>query len=275
MLQHLARVLLHHLNQAQFVPAFGSGNRDQSFAFLAQPGLYDNAVVRLHLDHQFRWNVWRTFVKLLQEGSHHLAGAAIARPLQDKEFAPNQLAVAEKEDHDAGLILATGESNHILVVLSLRGNDALLLQHPLNRLDAVAHARRLLEVQVLCRRLHLLLQGLHHLVMLPLQEEDHLLDHRVVLFPRGISDTGSNTAVDIILRARAWQQLLPPPLERLTLRRWRPRAGIVAAGAEGKKLVQEVQRGIDRPRIGIGTEVAVAVVVKTTHAVDPGEILRQ
>ena len=81
--------------------------------------------------------------------------------------------------------------------------------------------------------------------------------------------------MDIVLRAGARQQLLLPPRGRLTLRRRRPCAGIVAAGAEGKKLVQEVQRGIDRPRIGIGTEVAVAVVVKTTHAVDPGEILRQ
>ena len=46
--------------------------------------------------------------------------------------------------------------------------------------------------------------------------------------------------MNVVLRAGTGQQLLLPPGRWLAIARWRPRAGIVATGAESKKLIQQV-----------------------------------
>src|SRR5579883_857889 len=210
LLQHLLRVLFHHLNQPPLLAALRFADAERALTPLLQPCLDNSLIFRFHLDDDFRRDVRRRFIELLQERTHHLRRAAVARALQDEVFAPDQLAGAEEEYLGAGLVVAARQRDHVLVVLPLGRDDALLLQNALHRLDAVADAGRLLEVEIFRRLLHLLLQLLQHLVVLAFQKEDHLLDDGIILLPRGIADTGSDAAMNIILRAGARQQLLLP-----------------------------------------------------------------
>src|SRR5579883_2353963 len=210
LLQHLLRVLFDHLNQPPLLAALRFADAERALTPLLQPCLDNSLIFRFHLDDDFRRDVRRRFIELLQERTHHLRRAAVARALQDEVFAPNQLAGAEEEHLGAGLVVAARQRDHVLIVLPLRRDDALLLQNSLYGLDAFADASSLLEIEIFRRLLHLLLKLLQHLVVLAFQKENHLLDDGIILFPCGIADTGRDAAMDIILRAGAGQQLLLP-----------------------------------------------------------------
>ena len=81
--------------------------------------------------------------------------------------------------------------------------------------------------------------------------------------------------MNIVLCARARQQFLLPARGWFFIR-WRgPRTRIVTTGAKSEEFVQQVQRSIDCSRIGIRAKIAIAVALKTAHAVDPRKIFRQ
>ncbi len=140
--------MLHHLHQPQLLTTFRYRHRYTCASLLLEPLQHHSAIIRLYLRDNLGGNVRRTFVELLQERTHHLTRTAIARALQDKEFSPDQLPAAKEKNLRARLILAAGQRNHILVILAFRVNNALLLQHLLNRLDTVAYTCCLLEVQL-------------------------------------------------------------------------------------------------------------------------------
>src|SRR5437879_1808695 len=74
--------------------------------------------------------------------------------------------------------------------------------------------------------------------------------------------------MNIVLRAGARQELLLPPGRWLTTARRCPARIIIATGAEGKELIQQIERRINRARVGVGSEIAVAVTLKTAHTID-------
>src|SRR5205823_841795 len=111
--------------------------------------------------------------------------------------------------------------------------------------------------------------------MFAFQKQDHLLDHRIVFLSGGVRDAGGDTTVNIVLRARAGQQLLLPPVGWFSVAWCRPGTGIIATGAKCKKLIEQVQGRVDSARIGVWAEIAIAITLKTAHAIDTWKILCQ
>src|SRR5438034_8342492 len=111
--------------------------------------------------------------------------------------------------------------------------------------------------------------------MFAFQKQDHLLDHRIVFLSGRVRNTGSVTAVNVVLRTRAGQQLLLPPERWFAVTWWRPGTGIISAGAKCEKLIEQVQGRIDSARVGVWSEVAIAIALKTAHAVDTWKVLCQ
>src|SRR5436305_10689889 len=57
LLQHFLSVLFDHLDQAQLLAAFGSGNSYRAFALLLEPGLQGGAIIGFGFDDNFRGNM--------------------------------------------------------------------------------------------------------------------------------------------------------------------------------------------------------------------------
>src|SRR5258708_20519404 len=127
----------------------------------------------------------------------------------------------------------------------------------------------MLEIQVSSRLIHLLAQVIYDFFVLTLQEKNHLLDHCIVFFARGVSNAGSDTAVNIELRARTRQQPLLPSCRRLGINWWGPVTGVIAAGAKGKKFIQQIQRLIYSPTVWLPPQVTISATLETSSPQDP------
>ena len=134
-----------------------------------------------------------------------------------------------------------GEDVDVLVLGRFNG---LLVQHPRQRLHLVAQLRRLLELQLLGMREHARLQPLKQLLGLAAQQGLGALHIHRIGFGRHHAHAGGRTALDLEQQAR-------------------PRAvgkHRVLAGAQAKHLLQQLDGFLHRPPVGVGAEVAVALV---------------
>src|SRR5579859_1566072 len=207
-------------------------------------------------------------VELLEERPHNLACPRITGTLQNIVLSAYQFATPEEKDQRAGLIIRLCQRDHILIARTSRRDNLLLLQHLFHSAHAISQRSGALKLQVLGSFLHLPLQIIQHLIVLAFQEEQHLADYSIVFLARYLAHAGRSAAMDIILRARAWKILRLPARRRLLIARRRPGRGIIATGTIGKELVEQVQRRIDRSRTGIGTKIAVAILLKGAHPID-------
>src|SRR5436305_1078792 len=217
----------------------------------------------------------RMLIELLQEGGHDLARATVAGALQDKVFSTNELTTAEEEGQGACFIVTTSQFDHILIVLPYCIDDALLLQYALNRLDAVTNACGLFKVQFLGCLFHLLLESLEYFVVFSFEEEDDLLNDGIIFLARGIGNTWSDTAMNVILCTGPRQQLLFPTSGWFISAWWCPTGCVVATGAKCKQFVEQIKRGIDCARIGIRTKVTIPVALKTTYPIHTRKIFSE
>ena len=110
--------------------------------------------------------------------------------------------------------------------------------------DAIAQPRRRLEVEVLGGLGHLVLQAREQRLLLAFEKEHDLVDRAIVLFFRLIADAGRQAALDVVLQART----LAPSVDRL------------AARAQRKDEPHQIDQLAQAVRVGVGSEVARAVV---------------
>ena len=216
-------------------------------------------------------------VELLQERGQGFLWRRIARTLHDEELAPDEFAATEEEDLRAGLVVLARQRDHVLVFWPGGVDDLLFGQHLLDGAYAITKRRRPLELQVLRRLLHLAPEVIQRLVVLALEEENDLADHRIVLLAAGAPDARRVAAMNVVLRAWPIQTLELPSRRWILLlsTRRRPGGGVVAAGAKREDLVHQVQRRVNRAGIGIRAKVAVAVTFERAHAVDAWKVFGQ
>lgn len=153
-------------------------------------------------------------VVLREEGSEDVSIALLLAALQEEVLAPDHLARADEEYLDTDADLRARDADRVLVA-SAR-DDILLFGDLLHGAKLVPQARRRLEVEGRGRLLHAELQFALHVLRAPLEEEQDGADHRRVVLLRHLAGTRRETALDVILEARAVLQ--------------------VAAGAQGEEL---------------------------------------
>ena len=157
------------------------------------------------------------------------------------------------------LKVVIGERHHIGVG-SVTENNRLLLQCPLERTEIVTQAGGALEVQFLCRGIHLTFQVPGETVG-PAGEEVAEIPHdRPVLLGTDPANAGSRAFVDIAQQTGAFD--LTVPLED---------SGRTGTG--GKDPGQQVEGFADGPGVGVRTEVAHAFAARTAVDGEPGEFL--
>jgi hypothetical protein len=125
-----------------------------------------------------------------------------AGALQDKAFPTNQLAATNKEDLDIGLVFITSQGNNILLTSDCSRNP-LPFNNPVYSLDLVSEQSSLLKIQSFSRLIHLALKLLNDYFLLAFKEKDYLLYYLSVFLLACHTDTGGETMVDVIVKARS------------------------------------------------------------------------
>jgi hypothetical protein len=187
-------------------------------------------------------------VMLGQEGGQHLdLDRRLFESLADLGREVGAVAQVAPAPHhrqvDAGAAALHHHGDDVDVGIA-GGLHALRVQHPRQRLDLVAHAGRLLELEVLGVHQHLLFQVFQHLALAPAQELGRVVDVALVVFRRDQLDARAAAAADLVQQAG-------------------PRAVVedaVLAGAQLEHLLQQLHRFLHRPGAREGTEVLVLLV---------------
>ena len=118
-------------------------------------------------------------------------------------------------------------------------------------------ARRRLEVEVRGGIGHLTLQAVDQRIVVPFEEQHHLVDEPVVVVFALIADARRQTALDVVLQARP----LALAVDRL------------AAGAQREHDAHEVDQLAQAVRVGVRPEVARAVVLHDAGEHDARKVL--
>src|SRR5947209_4658076 len=117
-------------------------------------------------------------------------------------FPAAQLSTAYKEHLHNRFAVVLREGYHVLIGAS-RAKHTLRFEHALQLSDAVTKHGCALEFQPLASSFHFCAHVLDNLVLLALQEEDHLIYGRVVSGLVGERSTRAEAAMDKVFHARA------------------------------------------------------------------------
>src|SRR5207245_6938419 len=109
-------------------------------------------------------------------------------------------ALAYVRDLDKDVSPAAGVSDDVLVVAAA-GQDFLPVRDPLDRLQLVAIARRILEIQPARRRVHPFVQLADEEVGASLHEQRHLVDARLVVLGADTALAWTRAPLDVEVQA--------------------------------------------------------------------------
>ncbi len=177
-------------------------------------------------------------VKLREKGRQHLGfGKRLVGARIISAIAP-VLIGAKEEGLDAETPGVLGDREDVRLLDASR-IDALRALDRRKRRNAVSEPRGALELQSFGGLRHLLRQPLAHRAAFSGQKILRLLDENVIVLDRDLAGAGAGAALDLIEQAGT---------RAVFVKR-------VRAGAQKKGALQRVQRAIDRPDAGEGTEI--------------------
>ncbi len=238
--------------QLPLVAALRYADGDLRAAQRRQPLLVERRVVHLggH-EHRLRDAEGRVVVQALEHGADQLAGRDVLDLVEHEALPTRDPAVADEEDLHRRLELVLHEAEHVEVLRAL-GHHLLLLDGLLDAGEPVPETGRLLELEVVGGRPHLLAQPSDHHLGVAVEEVDQLLRVAGVLLLGDLADAGSGALLDVEQQAR--------PAE----------AGVVVelvlrAGAEGERAQEQVERLADGVGVAVGPEVADALALAPPH----------
>ena len=200
-------------------------------------------------------------VVLLQEGAEHLGIGHVASALDDEVLSADQLAVPHLHDLEAGLVLLPGHADRV-VLGAAEGGHLLLLHRALDGAQLVARDGRLLVVQRVAVRPHLLAQLGGDRLLPAVQEVDDLADRLPIRRLLDRLDARPLASVDEVEQAGPFEDALAV-------------GDVEVAGPEREDLAEELQRLVDARGRGIRAEVAAAVADEPPRAHDPRKVLAE
>ena len=190
------------LEDAPLVAALGVAHLDRRAALVAERLLQHLGLREAARHDHLRRDRRRGGVVLEDELLRHLALLARGRVLQVEALTVGQHAVAHLEDLGVG-VGALGRHGHRVERAHRLVRDPLALEQRAHRLEPVAVHRRLLELLLGRRLLHLRLEVALDLAVAARQEGDDRLDALAVLLLRHVADAGRLAALDEVVEAGA------------------------------------------------------------------------
>ena len=186
-----------------------------------------------------------------QDRSVHLVLGVLEEAVLPGDHPP----AAHPQDDAAGVVAVAGEADRIRVAAANQ-LDGLGLLQLLQPADGIPQLRRPLEVQARARLLHPLPQALAHVHRLTLEEQQHVVDHPAVIFPRLVAHARRPAALDVVIETRPVGVVI--------------RQGVVA-GPDGEDAADDLEGIAKRIDVGVRAEVARAFEVHPPHDQHPGE----
>ncbi len=185
-------------------------------------------------------------------------GVVFAIDVRQKALLSRKQFAATNSKHRYACIVAiAGVPDHIAVSPLHLQNDGRLL-HLLEMVQHVAQFRGALEVELLGREIHPLLDPSHYFVGTSRKKEDYFVDHRAILVLRLRQDAGRFATLDVVVEARALRHL---------------RRHVVVAAPDGEDSLHYVERPAHRSHVCIWAEVAGTVVLQPARDEYPRERL--
>ncbi len=228
-------------DQRPFAAALRHLYRDRASAPLSQPARQQLGLLDRAGKDDRAWDVRGARVVLEQEAAEELAFDRIARAVEGVPVVADHLALADVSDLDEHVTAAARVCDQVLVVPSAR-EHLLPVCDLFDRLQLIAIASRVLEVEPAGRGVHAVLQLVHQHVRSALHEQRHLVDARLVVLGADAPLARSRTPLDVEVEAHL------ALLEDL-----------IGAGPEWKQLADGLDRAPQRLRGRVRTEVQGAV----------------
>ena len=232
---------------------------DRAAAACREECLEVGPVGELDRQQDLRRDRGRARVELLEEAAQDFVVRRVRRRVEQEHVAPDELAVADREELHARLVVLAGEPDEVELGPGERGH-LLRLHRPLDRPDLVAQDDSPLELHLLGRGLHLLLQGPDHDLLAAFEERLDLGDVGPI---RGLVDrldARRLAALDVVQQARPLEgPLAVPDVDR--------------AGPEREEAPDEVHRLVDAAGRRVRPEIAAAVVDELPGALDAREVV--
>ena len=256
--QRLAGVGVGVIDQLALLAALGPADLHLAARLLGEGFLQKLPLGGLQ-GHQDQLGDRLVVVELAQEGAHDVGVLVALVDAGEVGAVAPVLAGAEEEDLDTGLA-ALGMEREDVGLLQGLGIDLGLLGHRGQGADAVAQAGGDLELHVVRGLLHRLGHPLHHGSRAATQEVLGLVDQAGIVLDRDQAGAGRCAALDLVQHAGARAALIDA----------------VRARAEQERLLQSVERLVDRIGGGEGPEVVAldgvgaAVLSKLSRRVLPG-----
>ena len=166
---------------------------------------------------------------------------------------------AHEEHLDGGLEVVLGQADHV-EVLGAVAHDLLLLDRLAHRDQPVPHPGRPLELELVGGRPHAALEPVDDGVGVALEELQQLVDVGGVGLGLDGAHAGARALLDVVQQAGPAQPLVAVELG-------------LAAGAQGERAQQQVERLPDGVGVGVGPEVAHALALGPPHHRGPGPLV--
>ncbi len=227
--------------------------------FLAQERLDDVVLRDVALDQDLPGRIRRVLVVLLQELCRRLTELLIRGALQVEVLLADEAPVAHEEELGTCVAVIAHQGDHVLIDEG-GGEHLLSLPNRLQSLDLIPQAGGPLEVEAFRGALHLLAQLLQQGILPAFQEETRLLHSLAILLLADLPCAGTAALVDVVVEAQLLG-LVPRHL--------------MVAGAEAKDATEERDALPDGARVGVGPEVAVAILLGLAHQHQAGVLLGQ
>ncbi len=259
--ERLGGVARGERHQLALLAALGELEMDRTAAAVGEERLEVGDVVGQGRQVDLARDGGRARVVLLDEARDDLVVARLAHGLEQEDVAADQLARADREELDGGLVVLPREPDEVELGPRERGH-LLALHRPLDRADLVAERGGRLVVGPLRGRRHLALERGHQRLLAALEEQLDLGDVGAVVVLRDGLDARALAFLDVVQEARPLER----PLAVLDLDR---------AGPEREEPADEVHRLVDAGRRRVRPEVAAAVVGELARPLHPREVVAE
>src|SRR6185503_4339760 len=225
--------------QPPLLAALGRPNLDTGAALLRKELGKRPARPRLGRDDDLRRDAGRAAVVLERERLEEQVEILAGDVLQEEAVPVGEATAAEREDLHGGAVVSDRDADHV------HGPDRALVRRLAlgevpNRVEPVPVASGSLEVLLLGRPAHLLLELPLDRAGIAREELDHALDDLPVVLLRDVTDTRGQAAVDVVIEAG--NARVPPRLWALT-------------GPVREDAVEDVERLAHLLRVRVGAEV--------------------
>ena len=243
-----------HLQDVVLRTALGHQQLNLRFPLaLRQPGFQQCPVLccQFHWQQHLARNERRPVVILLQERLQDRGITFLLTALQQEVLPANHLAGPDKEDLHHHAQFRARHANGILIPGTR--DDILLLGHLAYSQQLIAQPAGQLKMIRLRRSLHAELQLPLHIFRASLQEQQHRMDHRIVVAFFHLACAGCQAPPDMIFEAWPFLQVL--------------------TGPQRKQPPQELQAFMHRCHIRIRTKVTCSVLEHPPRDEYPREIL--